>query len=482
MSDITYQRNDYQHALDQWQLVEDACAGEAEVKGAGEAYLPKPNPLDLSQENIYRYHAYKQRAVYYNAAGKTLSALVGMAFRQDPDVTLPAELNYLIDDVDGGGLKLIQQAQAALDQVMKTGRCGLLVDYPAVEEPASKAAMADGAIAATVSQYDAKDIINWRTTKIGGKHVLSLVVLSEMYEEADGFGSTFVRQYRELALQDGAYIVRVWRQNDQRDWAVFEEYSPKNGNGAPWSTIPFIFVGSTNNDPSIDLMPMYDLASLNIAHYRNSADFEDSAFLIGQPTFWMSGVDDQWQEDARKHGVYIGSRTIVGLPTNGHAGILQAAPNNLILEAMKAKEAQMLALGARLVQPQRMMRTATQVNSEDLSAHSVLSIACGNVSAAYDVVLHWCADFMRAAGKIGFQIDTEFVTDKMDAQALTAIVGAVQAGLLPNVDAWEKFREWGLIDPAKDDEQIRGEVEVATTGLALGPPTKPEPKPGKPAQ
>ena len=474
MSDVTHQRPDYVTTLPQWLLVADACAGEAAVKAMAETYLPKPNPLDVTQDNVYRYRAYIQRAVYYNAAGKTLSALVGMAFREDPDMTLPSELNYLLDDVDGGGLTLIQQAQATLDQVLQTGRCGLLADYPSVAVPASKADMVSGAVAATVSLYEAKNIINWRTAKVGGKHVLVLVVLAETYERIDGFAADCETQYRELSLETGVYINRVWRQDEKKEWQIVEEHTPLTGSGVPWREIPFVFVGSTNNDPSIDLLPMFDLASLNIAHYRNSADFEDAAYLLGQPTFWMSGVDDQWQKDARDNGIYIGSRTIIGLPPNGKAGILQASPNNLILEAMKAKEAQMLALGARLVQPQKMMRTATQVNSEDLSAHSVLSIACHNVSSGYNMALAWCADFMRAGGKVLFQIDTEFVTDKMDAQTLAAIVAAVQAGLVPQVDAWEKFREWGLIDPAKPDEQIKSEVEVATAGLGLGAPGKPQ--------
>ncbi|HGJ5877025.1 MAG TPA: hypothetical protein ACHBX0_12580 [Arsenophonus sp.] len=50
-------------------------------------------------------------------------------------------------------------------------------------------------------QYKVEDIINWRTQRINGHSVLTLVVLRQTVEEQDGFGFKDVIQYRVLAIE-----------------------------------------------------------------------------------------------------------------------------------------------------------------------------------------------------------------------------------------------------------------------------------------
>ena len=78
--------------------------------------------------------------------------------------------------------------------------------------------------------------------------------------------------------------------------------------------IPFTFVGAQNNDPSIDESPLYDIAMINLGHYRNSADYEESVFWCGQAQPWISGLDEQWRDWMEKNGVYVGSRAPMMLP------------------------------------------------------------------------------------------------------------------------------------------------------------------------
>src|SRR5574337_1425214 len=112
----------------------------------------------------------------------------------------------------------------------------------------------------------------------------------------------------------------------------------------------------------------------------------------------MSGLDEQWRDHMEKNGIYLGSRAPWLLPAGGQAGIVQAAPNTLAKAAMDQKEQQMAQLGARMVMPGSAIKTATQQDSEDATAHSVLSLACDNVSAAFTKALQWACDFMNATG------------------------------------------------------------------------------------
>jgi Domain of unknown function (DUF4055) len=505
MPDVTTTRAEYDDALPLWQMAEDAAAGEHAVKAKREEYLPVPNPADKSVENSERYKQYLKRAVYYNATGRTLHGMLGLAFGRSPEVDLPDPLKYASDDITGTGVSLIQQAQAAVAQVMLTGRAGLLVDFPRIDTAivdVSKTSKADeeaGNVRPTITYYPAKAIINWRTTRRQSKTVLEMVVLKECHEVVDGFSVKDEDQYRVVRLTATGVTAEIWRKkrNDgtsKDEWISMGVNPVLRGDGTAWQEIPFTFIGSKDNDISVDHAPMYDLAVLNIAHYRNSADYEDSAFFVGQPQYWVSGLDEEWRNWMQEKGIYVGARTILPLPAQGSAGILQAQPNTLVGEAMMKKEEQMAALGARLIMSGGTQKTARQQSSEDAVANSVLSLTCDNVSEAYLKALRWFSEFTTVGdAEIKFQIPTDFMTRDVDATELTTLLELVQAGKMPESDLWARLRNVGLIANEKTDDEIREEIEQQTppggdpfanpgavdpvTGLPITPPAKGQPPP-----
>jgi hypothetical protein len=476
MADVSTPVAEYVKAAPLWSLVEDATAGEAAIKAAGQKYLPRLNPQDKGPENNARNADYVFRAVYYNASGRTLEGLVGLAFAKEPEVTVPTDIDDIVTNIDGAGTNLVQHMHDTLGEVVKNGRAGLFVDFPKTVGPTSRADEKAAGIRPTVTYYPALSIINWRTIVIGGQAKLSLVVLREKHCEFDGFGETEQDQYRVLELVGGVYQVTIWRQTKGADgkieWRAVGTSTPADGAGNEMSEIPFTFIGSRNNTPAINKAPLADLATLNVAHYRNSADYEDSAHLVGQPQFYIAGLDETWVKMLEEKGIYVGSRSILPLPTGGTADILQAQPNTMCKEAMDAKEKQMAALGARLIQPDRTIKTATQQNSEDSVAHSVLSLCCDNVSDGYERALMWAAQFANVRGDIAVELSTEFTKFTLDAQELTALIGAVQSGLLPKTDFWSRLRLGGIIDPKKDDMAVQEELDQ-NPPLGLGAPGNP---------
>ncbi len=462
-NDVTFERADYSAAQYQWNLVDDVVAGAEAVKCKSETYLPKPNPSDKSPENTERFKQYLRRAVFYNATGRTLQGLIGAAFRKVPEITLPSPLQYVEDDIDGAGLSIYQQSQSVLKEVLKIGRNGLLVDYPENVKPGSKEEMEQNHIRSTVASIGAKRIINWRTAKVGAVHKLVLLVISEDAEEvtAEGFATDCIKQYRVLRLTDGNYTQEVWRKESKSETWVLHvpPFSVLDSKSKPWDEIPFTFVGANNNDTSIDPSPLYDMAEINIAHYRNSADYEDSCYLCGQPQVYMAGLTQEWVKMLEAKGIYFGSRAPFMLPVEGSAGILQAEPNTLCKEAMDQKEKQMIALGARLIQPGTAVKTATEAQGENETQHSVLSLAVSNVSEAYVRCLEWMGRFMGAEGEVVYAINQEFTKPNLDAQMLTAITALWQTGKYPEADLWARLRYYGLIDSEKDDVAIKEELD-----------------------
>jgi len=477
-NDVSYQREEVTAWIPRWQKIDNVVAGEYAIKQAGDLYLPRPNPLDDSEENLSRYDQYRDRAVFFNATSRTLEGLIGIAFRRNPAIVITSSMEWIRSDVDGSGGGIINQSHRILEDTFRNARAGLLVDFPARNNTISLAELQQQNLHATITPYRANQITNWRVNE---NQELSLVVLYEQIEVGDEFDVGIMEQWRELRIgrfsteEEGAaerYVVRIWRRGGDDSAGppeIYAEYQPTDAAGRAWGYIPFTFVGAMDNNAEIDKPPLEDLSNLNLAHYRNSADFEESAYFIGQPTIVFTGLDDQWIQVMQDNGVYVGSREAIPLPVGATALMLQASPNTLAQEGMRIKEGQMVALGARLLTQGEAVKTAEQSRSETAAAHSVLSLVCDNVSAAYTLALTWALQFTTAgsAEDVMFSIPTDFTGLAADPQLMTALVAGWQAGALPRSDLFAAMRQLGVIDQNKSDDDIEAELELEGGGLGL---------------
>jgi hypothetical protein len=504
-SGVGYMRNEAGALLAAWFLIRDAIEGEVAIKGQyairpsylptshvrymrkAEDYLPKPNPSDRSQENEDRYKSYVKRAVWYNFTSRTLAGLVGQIFLRPPVQTLPDELEPLVTNADGNGMTLEQVAKRTSQSTLAYGRSGLLTDFPATDESGlTPDQIKTQNIQPVIKHYHPWQIINWATTQRGAKHVLSLVVLEEVnLVEIDDFSFADEITYRVLRLDPKTftYSVEIWGPNDReaaksghgmnkdQQFSSRGTYVPKDSAGKTFDEIPFQFVGSEANDIWCDIPPLYDLASLNIAHYRNSADYEEASFIVGQPTPVITGVTEQWVETVLKGQIQLGSRGSISLPVGGDAKLLQATPNQMPLEAMKMKEEQALSLGAKLVQKSKTVRTATEVMIDTTSETSTLHNVAKNTSAGMEQALKWACRFAGADdADIQYQLNTEFELTRMNANDRLALVKMWQSGAIAFVELRDALRIDGTA--TLDDETAMAMIskeQAAAAGLN-GPP------------
>jgi hypothetical protein len=482
-SGVGYVCEELQAVLEKYETIKDAIAGEIAVKAKGVAYLPMPNASDTSPENVYRYNAYVSRAVFYNVSGRTHKGMVGQIFMREPQVEVPAVLDPLVADITGSGVSLEQLAKSIAEMALDYGRCGVLADYPAVAGPQSKEDLEKKNIRPTITAYKPWDCINWRTITRGGKKLLSLVVLREDHVVSDdGFTKTVEDQYRVLRLVGDVYTVEIWR-GKVNGWTVAEgPYTPAGADGNPFDEIPFVFVGSVTNDPEVDEPPMFDLAALNMAHFRNSADYEESCFMVGQPTPVFSGLTESWVKEVLDDKIFLGSRGAVLLPENGKAELLQAEPNTMPMEAMVHKEGQMVALGAKLVEEKTVQRTATEANQDEASETSTLASVAKNVSNGVKWMLEWCSIFVSGTEEgIEFELNTEFDLTKMSAGDRAQLIKEWQAGAITFEEMRGSLRRAGVatLDDAaaiaaldeenakrmeQDAERIEAEAKAASAG------------------
>ncbi len=308
----------------------------------------------------------------------------------------------MLDDATGSGFTFEQLEQQIIGETLVAGRYGLLVDY-------------DIDSAARIKPYTAENIINWRCKTYDDGYKLSLVVLAECADDLseDGFEWKEQIQYRVLRLVDSVYIQEVY----DHDGNLTSSIVPTDYNNNYFNQIPFAFVGSENNDAYVDSIPLYDLAVVNLGHYRNSADYEESIFITGQP-FLVVNVGEASPEEfkaATPGGLLFGSRAGLVISNGGSANILQANPNQLADAAMKRKEEQAAAIGARLIAPPGGRETAEGARIRFGSQNSALYTLTKNVSLALEQCLLWASMFMQEAPEESeIQLNDQFYEDSAD--------------------------------------------------------------------
>ena len=442
-----------------WTKTRDAVKGAVCVKDKKHTYLPVPDPQsndDRIGSETLRYRQYIKRAVFANFTGRTKNALVGAAFRKEMKYELPTALEYLIKDATGDGLGLEQLAKDELSNILETGRSFLLVDYPQVSGELSLEDINKLDLRASIIPYTAEQVVNWKTEAVAGRKLLTLVVLAETYNyDDDEFGHESETQYRVLRLSEEGYSQQLYR--DGQPYS--EESFPTKSDGSRWDIIPAIFVGSKNNDSTVDDAPLADIADVNIAHYRNSADYEESCFITGQPTLFITHSlnEEQWF-DYNPQGIKLGSRSGHVLGESGSATLLQANPNNLVLEAMKAKEAQMVAIGARIVTDRGGNETAEGARIRFASENSVLGDIVGNLSAGLRQCIEWCGVFMGSPEDFSLDINREFYDKSVDPQLIMSMVQLMDRQIISDQDIFDRLRAAGIIEGSRTLEDVREEL------------------------
>jgi hypothetical protein len=354
-------------------------------------------------------------------------------------------------------------------------RAFLWVDYPKTNGIVSKAQAEEHGVRPRIILCDPRKVINWRVVPHGAKSKLSLVVIEEEYiKKDDGFHAEFDAQYRVLRLMNGVYWSELYRPGNG-GWQLVERIQPLDGEGLPFDNIPGTFIGAETNDTVVEKPLMLDIANLNIGHYRNSADYEEMTYMVGQPTPWLAGLSDAWVDRHLKGQIMLGSRACIPLPENASAGLLQCEAATLPKEAMDQKEELMTALGAKLVEKKEVQKTATEAGIDEASETSILATCCKNVSAAYAAAFRWAAQFAnikidgQSEGEektgtqdaILYELNTDFAIARMSPEEAGKVLEIYNGNLITFEEARDKLKSggWAYLDDEDAKDQLEEKAE-----------------------
>lgn len=472
---ITATHADYDKHIATWNKLDDVCGGQEVIKEANEKYLPKPSMFTSTKDpdGKARYAEYKMRAIFPGVTSRTLASHIGLAFGKTPVFNHPSELEYLERNADGAGRSIYQCAQRATRLINRNYRCGIYVDFPNVGPSKSKADEKSKGAFPMIHIIKAGAIKDWDYIIFGNQKKLSFVKLFETVKVRNGYTVETTDQYRILTLSEVSgslvYMVQLLTKNEKGEWVEGEKYIPTDYHGKPWDYIPFTFCGAVDNSDEIGTAPLYELASMELSYYCSSADVEESAFIVGQPTLCFPSITDEQYKWVKESGAGVGSRS--GIPTD--AKMVQAEKNGLAYERMNDKWNQMKELGARLIEVGSANKTATQADNESSVQHSVLSLVVANVSEAFTSALRWCAKFAMPehdfkVDELGFTIAQDFNKPKYDPTRSKLIYEACLAGELP-MYVWYHYEQTGTF-PEDKWEDIVKKIEKRDDGGLDNPP------------
>lgn len=461
-NDVTYERKEYIAALKHWDLVDDVCKGDDQVKSKGQTHLPAAAELK-DEEAKARYKAYKERAILYNVTKRTLNGMTGLAFDKKPNFETPEYLDFINSNVDGSNQSITQQSKLAVAMTLKSGNGILLVD-----------ARREGDNDSTpyISLYKRSSLINWRTSVVDGVIRPTLLVFKESHDSSgeEDYEPKIEDRWRELRIKDGQYIVKIWKKEEGSGKLILEdEIIPTNGSGQSWSYIPCFPIGAENNDFEIDDSPLLDLAKHNIKHYQVTAEWYNAIHYASQPVPTATGLDETWVKLLREEWkVSAGDGQILPLPQGGDFDYKYLRTDSAIKDDLKRLEDEMVALGAAILQAGGVNKTATQSRGDQRAQYSVLSSVALNVSMAYVQALGALQEFMRNKVEVvEVEIGKDLTISNFDPQVITALIQLWQSGRLPEPDMNNALKRSGLIDPEKSDESIQEELSETTIGIGL---------------
>jgi hypothetical protein len=450
---------DYAAGQAKWSRCRDAVDGQDAVHAAGEKYLPR-----LKDQTDPEYKAYKQRATYFNATGRTLEGLVGMVMRKDAEIEAPDTLRDMLDDVDLNGTTINGLAAHLVNDVLEAGRIGLLVEYPLItDQPQSAAQAAERNLRPYITRYCADSILNWKVSRINNVMQPTLVVLQEAASiPEDEFTDKAVDQIRVLMLENGIYIQRVYQRSDStKEYALVLEITPLI-RSQPFGFIPFFMFGPRTNDFTVQDPPILDLADLNLAHYRVTADYEHGCHFTGLPMLMLAGIEVKENEP-----IHLGSQTaVVTTNAEAHGEFIEFQGQGLgaLEKNLDRKEKQMATIGARMLEQQKAgVESEGAMEMRSNGESSVLAQIANLVSQQLTKTLQFFALWAGYTETVTIKLNTDYLPAGLSAQQLSELVKSWQAGAISFETLFENLKRGEVIASTKTVEQEKQEIEDGAT-------------------
>lgn len=373
------------------------------------------------------HRAFVERPAYFNVTKRTTDALIGAMLRkpyvttvEDPFVSEKMNFDTMLSYI--------------LRDIMLTSRVGILVDFN--EELGTP----------YLTPYDNAAIINWGD---------DFVVLREDYfsvDPKDKYKKEVKCQYRELTLVDGVYTVNIWRAKgtDQNMFQIVETMQPSS-RGSVLDFIPFVFINSQDTTDECHKPVMFNMAEINIAHFKSSADIEHLAHFFALPQMYIAGGFEGEVEGTLAVGVpnawVLAPQSTVSYAQANSSGF------DSLMKLIDKKEEQMASLGSR------MLAKAGVESAEALKLRAAgeNSILIGLVNAVEEGLKQVLKIYSLWEGKgideVEFYMSRDFTNLAVTPTEVSSLLALFTSGQISQETLLQRLYEGEIVDNVEEEMQ-----------------------------
>lgn len=465
-----YQRPEAIEALPDLDLIRDLLAGTRRLHERAPLYIRK---WESEAGDVYRLRSTCESL--YEGFGRILSASVGMMFAKSPVMSYKTQgVQRLFEpqwaNIDAAGTAGHVWVKRLAQWAMRDGLAVILVDHPPATGVVTLADEARMNLRPTWAMYQRRHVLSWRTETLDNADTVTMLTLAEPTSEPDGaFGIVIKQRVRELRIEDGRAVWRLWDVTDNP--TIIEEGEYRDRRGRPFTTLPIAVAYAGDVEaPFVCRPPLMGVAWANIAHYQLSSELRFYTDLSSFPQPTVVGAFAADPATGQPQTLTLGPLTGVHLTEGSEfkwTEITGTAFDALAKRVQEKLEA-MAALGLSFLSgDKRAQETAQARRMDSVAENSTLATAAQGIEDAINMALGHHAQYLGLTPDAApvMDISTDYDESALDAQVMGAIAALVREGL-PKIDAVRLLQAGGRLPSDRDPMEVAMEWEAGASGAA----------------
>ncbi|MEJ5030037.1 DUF4055 domain-containing protein [Comamonas sp. MYb69] len=452
MTAINQQNDTVKRMAEAWAVIDPLMGGTQAMRKAGKTLLPQ-QPREDAEDYQYRL----KTSTLFPAFGRTVGVMTGKPFAKELTLgeDVPQHIKDLSQDIDGEGRSLHAFSADLMNEAVAFGFGGILVDYTRTEGQARTQAD-EKALGARPYWVHVKhhQLLGWKTGLVNGKPGLLQLRILETAEVDDGpYEVKVVNRVR--VLTPGHW--EIW-QEDTGGWALLEQGT------TTIRRIPFVPIYGIRKGFMWGTPPLLDLAHLNVKHWQQQSDQDDSARFARKRLLVFTGVNDGELASPSAGSAYA----LRFENPEAKAEVIQGSAESVTVgrSELDSLESQMVQTGAELLTAKPGQRTATEAANDAEANKSDLQRIVESFEDSLDQALQFTAEWLGLPQGGHVSLFKDFAAGSLSEATAQLILSFQQGGLITKRQALIEAQRIGVVSPNLDPEAEIAAVEAE--GPSLG--------------
>lgn len=433
----------------EWGLIEALLRRTDGMRERGEKSLPK-----FPKES---QAGYKFRLANSTCHGFFVDAVCGLAARpfEKPvkyQGKVPEELAGLFKDTNGEGCSIEQFSRAWLERAEAFGVAHVYVDY-SLDRPVETLAEERQSGARPVFKLLPQNAILDGEVNSGGQ--IAHLRIKDLRPRRTGYVVEYVAHVMEWNLVEGRYAYKLHAQQRDGAWIVIREQQ------FPLEAIPLATINLTGSGRFQAEPPLKTLAEIEEQHWRTQSDHSNTLSIVSAGGIFVAGINSE----EHKRGFVLGPAAFNSASDpNAKATWLEPRGEALGHRATEIArlESRMRELGARPLTEQAAARTATEVDSGDKRARTVLQSWVQLAESAITDCFRYAGLWLKVSLPEDFRIDlfSDWAATTAQDVHLRTLDGARGRGDLDQLTYLGELQRRGVLNAAAKPEDIKAAAKA----------------------